>query len=74
MRIDLRYPIVIGVFYLPGLLMLIGAWLLGYSTEEAREVIAVMGGFLGFVSAFLAAFLLHVGSDPIWWCIKMKGE
>lgn len=36
-RIDLRYPLVILSFYVPGLLLLIGAWLLGYTTEDVRE-------------------------------------
>ena len=67
MRIDLRYTIVVGVFYAPGVLMLIGALALGYSLAEVREVVAVMGTAFGAIASFLAALGLFAGSDPIWW-------
>lgn len=67
MRIDLRYIIVIGVFYAPGVLMLIGALALGYSLAEVRDVIAAVGGFVGLAGVVFIAPALFAGSGPIWW-------
>jgi hypothetical protein len=67
MRIDLRYIIVIGVFYAPGVLMLIGALAIGYSLAEVREVVAAMGATFGGTASFLTALGLFFGCDPIWW-------
>ena len=67
MRIDLRYIIVIGVFYAPGVLMLIGALALGYSLAEVRDVIATVGGFTGLSGVVFLAPALFAGSGPIWW-------
>ena len=61
MRIDLRYIIVIGVFYAPGVLMLIGALALGYSLAEVGRLFAVMG------ATFWGA-LRHFGCTwPVLW-------
>jgi len=67
MRIDLRYIIVVGVFYAPGVLMLIGALALGYSLAEVRDVIATVGAVAGLAGVVSLAPALFAGSGPIWW-------
>lgn len=72
-RIDLRYPIVIAAFYAPGLMMLIGAWVLGYSTDEARVIVAPIGATIGFiVSADSAENMFGRYGTPIWWIIPRR--
>lgn len=68
MRIDLRYPIVIAAFYAPGLMLLIGAWLLGYSTVEVRDFVAIMGFILGLftLAATIGLLFLTDHARPIW--------
>lgn len=68
MRIDLRYPIVIAAFYAPGLMLLIGAWLLGYSTVEVREAVAFAGSLLGLGGIYPAIIVLFLSDHarPIW--------
>jgi len=73
MRIDLRYVIVVVAFYAPGLLMLCGAWMLGYSTAEVREVVAMFGGSVGLLSGWLAVVIAIHGA-PIWWRIGGGGK
>lgn len=75
MRIDLRIPIVIAAFYTPGLIFLIGAWLLGYSTEEARDFVAFLGGVLGILILLVLTAYLFLEEGPIWWKIPgTKGD
>lgn len=76
MWIDLRYVIVLGVFYVPGLLILIGAWLLGYSTAEAREFVAIMGVSAGIVASGVTALGLFVDpeGEPTWLKIPLCKE
>lgn len=45
---------VLTAFYAPGLLMLGGAFALGYTLEEARGVIAAGGGVAGTVAGMMA--------------------
>lgn len=73
MRIDLRYPIVVASFYAPGVMMLIGAWALGYTMSEVRDVIAV-GGAMGGVATSLVciAILFSFDKKPIWWEVKRR--
>jgi len=72
-RIDLRYVIVVLAFYAPGALMLVGAWLLGYSTAEAREDVMVIGGPIGALAAWSAGFMFIYG-HPIWWRIGGRDD
>jgi hypothetical protein len=69
MRIDLRYVLPIVAFYVPGLMLLVGGWMLGLSTEEARAFVIVMGLIMGTfsVGATILAILDH--NRPIWWTI-----
>lgn len=67
MKIDLRYPIVFGVFYLPGLMMLIGALALGFHIEDVREGIGIVGGMIGFMASVALGILLFVEGSPIYW-------
>lgn len=61
MVIDLRYIIPFFLFFAPGLAFLIGALLLGYSLDECREAVAVLGGIFGlFMSIFVAVELFFV--------------
>lgn len=64
MTIDLRYIIPIGAFYAPGLMMLFGGWVLGYSLEEMRNFVAGFGAIVGCGCALVAAGYL-AESDPI---------
>jgi len=73
MRIDLRYVIVVAAFYAPGLLMLCGAWMLGYSTAEVREVVAKAGGSMGLLAAWFAV-VIAIHRAPIWWRIGGGGK
>lgn len=73
MKIDLRIPILIAAFYTPGLLVLIGAWALGYSTEEAREVVAFVGLMAGASISLPAGVFLYMEHGPIWWTIPNTG-
>ena len=72
MRIDLRYLIIVAMFYVPGALLLIGAWALGYSTNEAREGVALIGAILGSASAITIGGILFAERGPIWWQIGGK--
>jgi hypothetical protein len=73
MRIDLRYLIVAALFYVPGTMLLLGAWALGYSTSEAREAVAFAGVFLGFFISFAVGAALFIEGRPIWWHIGKGG-
>ena len=75
MRIDLRYPIVVAGFYVPGLMVLIGAWLLGYSTAEVRDFVAIAGLILGLCTpAPTVTFLfLTDHARPIWLHLGKQG-
>lgn len=75
MKIDLRIPIIVVAFYTPGFLLLGGAWMLGYSTEEARDVVAVLGIMLGIVVSVGAIAFVSSEVGPIWWTIPgTKGD
>jgi len=74
MRIDLRYVIVVAAFYAPGLLMLCGAWILGYSRAEAREFVGVMGIIAGLLSCGSSVIVLFIEGAPIWWRIGGGGK
>lgn len=75
MRIDLRYPIAIAAFYLPGVLFLIFARLIGYGFHEVWHAIAVGGGIAGLIaSGITAGFLFDYSSHPIWWGSSRKRE
>jgi len=65
MTIDLRYILPLIAFYVPGLLILIGAWALGYTTEEARDAVAVMGGISGAMALIFCAAFLFSERKPI---------
>lgn len=65
-RIDLRFLIVIGAFYAPGIAMLIGAIGLGYSLDEARLTISCFGFVIGLCAA-IAAIAHGYDTGPIWW-------
>ena len=75
MRIDLRYLIVFGAFYAPGLMMLLGAWALGYSTVEARETVSTFGILFGAFISGLMAIILFTGpcASPIWVTLWKRG-
>lgn len=66
MWIDMRYPLAIGAFYLPGLLMIVGGWLLGFSLDEMRLVVALLGSILGAMVAGVATAALFINCEPIW--------
>lgn len=68
MRIDLRYAIVVAGFYVPGLMVLIGAWLLGYSTAEVRDFVGGIGVILGLCTPAptIALLFLSDHARPIW--------
>ena len=72
MWIDLRYLIVVGAFYAPGLAMLIGAWMLGYATLQVREVVATIGLILGFTATVFTVVALFADGQPIWFRIGGK--
>lgn len=70
MRVDLRYVIVLLAFYAPGLLMYIGSLMLGFTLEESRSAIAVIGSLFGFIEVSLMIQLLFSSrGKPIWFCI-----
>lgn len=54
----LRVLFVVGAFYVPGLMLLLGSWVLGYSLEESRDVIGLMGAFMGIPAAGAAVVVL----------------
>lgn len=71
-RIDLRYVLLVVAFYAPGALMLIGAWVLGYSTVEVREFVGVFGMLCGLFTAPVVSALLFVDGAPIWFEIGRR--
>jgi hypothetical protein len=74
MKIDLRYVICVLAFYVPGLLMGIGVWLLGLSGVEARIAIAIAGGLMGCGTSVVAAVILFEDKEPIWVHIGKQKE
>lgn len=52
MTIDLRYILPIAAFYVPGVMIVLGGFALGYSLAEMRDGVAAFG------SSFGAAFSL----------------
>lgn len=66
-RIDLRYPLAILSFYAPGLLLLIGARLIGYNTEEVRQFVAEIGIICGTHFMLAVLLILFIEYKPIWW-------
>lgn len=71
MTIDLRYIIPIGIFYLPGFLMLIGAFMLGFNLYQVRGVVAVFGALAGFICALVSAVVLFTECRPM--LVKIGG-
>lgn len=51
MNIYLKVLLAIVSFYIPGVLLLLGAVALGYTLEEVRDQIAVLGILLGVALA-----------------------
>jgi len=70
-RIDLRYVIPVVAFYLPGLMMLTGGWVLGFSVEEMRETVALIGALSG--GCAFAGAALFTPHEPVWLNLR-KGE
>lgn len=70
MRIDLRYIITAAVFYAPGLVMLIGAWMLGFDTSEVRHDVLAIGWASGTAASLFVGMMLFLGGKPIWWVKK----
>lgn len=72
MTINLKYFFPVLAFYAPGALMLTGAWMLGYTTDESRELVAFFGGFSGIITSSLCLSMLdmfpsipfHIGKKP----------
>lgn len=71
-RIDLRYLAIVAAFYAPGLLVLIGAFTLGYSLNEVRDFVAFIGLFVGATIAFVVATSLFVRGKPLWFEIGLR--
>jgi hypothetical protein len=66
MTIDLRWLLPVVALYAPGLLMLIGAWALGYTTEEIRGPVGVLGLLTGSLfSVFVVALCLCDDIPPM---------
>ena len=59
MTIDLRYVLPIVAFYAPGLMMLLGGLVLGFSLGEMRYVVAFLGGFCGAALSIAASTILN---------------
>jgi len=73
MRVDLRYVVVLLAFYVPGLLMYIGSLMLGFTLEESRYAIAIMGTLFGSIeSSLMISLLFPSGGKPIWFYIWRK--
>lgn len=66
MRIDLRYVIPVVMFYLPGVLVLLGGLALGYSIAEIRLVVAIFGILCGFMLSAISGIVMFTADDPIW--------
>lgn len=73
-RIDLRYPLVILAFYVPWALIMIGSWAIGYSTEEAREGVAVFGSIFGGYASVQMIIEMFRDRTPIWWEFRNGGR
>ncbi len=65
MMVNLRYLIPIAAFYVPGVMMLIGALVLGYSVSEVRDTISFAGTSVGLPTAAWVAIGIK-GKPPIW--------
>ena len=78
MRIDLRYLIPVGAFYVPTLALSSLFWMIGIPwTPEVKAVLAFAGAVGGCVCVAISLMLLFdstFGRDPIWLNLGRKGD
>ena len=74
MRIDLRYVIVFLAFYAPGVMMLIGGFVLGFSIDEMRTTVALFGFIFGIFPAIFTAAVMYDDFGPIWLTLWRKRD
>ncbi len=70
-RIDLRYVMPIVAFYVPTILFASLGFMVGYSMDQMRQVLLLVGGWAGvFAASVVVVFYSLEHKEPVWFYIK----